>query len=278
MSELAAREAPVLLDGQRLGRASRGARPRYLGAKPMMTLDVGRGAPVLLLHGFGLSPRLYRRSAEELAARGQVRVIVPSLYDVTGPWTPESALGHLVATLDQLGLDRVTCIGHSFGGCFQLGLAATRVERVVELVFCDTLAWSRRWDLARQALHPVNLLLLATAGAAVDFAHTSLTHPTELAQAAWHGFVGDHRPLVAAVARSGIPSHVLWAQRDTLLRQDEGRAFASELGASFDVISPHRGGKTVDHNWMYRCPQLFADRVERLGLEAWRQGRSAGTQ
>jgi pimeloyl-ACP methyl ester carboxylesterase len=174
----------------------------------MMTLDVGTGAPVLLLHGFGLSPALYRRSAEELAARGQVRVVVPSLYDVSGPWTPESALGHLVATLDQLGLQQVTCIGHSFGGCFQLGLAATRGDRVVELVFCDTLAWTRRWDLARQALRPVNLVLLATAGAAIDFVHSSLTHPIELAQAAWHGFVGDHLPLVAAVGRSGIPSHV----------------------------------------------------------------------
>jgi pimeloyl-ACP methyl ester carboxylesterase len=236
----------------------------------MMTLDVGAGPPVLLLHGFGLSPRLYRRSAEELAARGQVRVVVPSLYDVAGPWTPESALAHLMITLDQHGLERVTAIGHSFGGCFQLGLAAACPERLVELVFCDTLAWTRQWDLARQALRPANLFLLATAGAAVDFAHTWLTHPSQMVQAAWHGFVGDHRPQVAAVAQSGIRSHVLWAERDTLLQRTEGRKFASRLGASFEVISPRPGGKTVDHNWMYRCPQLFVDHMERLGLRAWR--------
>ena len=269
MAEVAERAAAVAPNPRRLGLSSQLERLRPLPAKPMMTLDVGRGAPVLLLHGFGLSPRLYRRSAEELAARGKVRVVVPSLYDVTGPWTPESTLDHLIATLDQLGLERVTCTGHSFGGCFQLGLAATCPERVVELVFCDTLAWTRQWELARQAVRPVNLLLLATAGAAVDFAHTWLTHPTQLAQAAWHGFIGDHRRLVAAVAGTGISSHVLWAQRDTLLPQNEGRAFASELGASFEVVAPRPGGKTVDHNWMYRCPQLFVDHVERLGLVAW---------
>jgi pimeloyl-ACP methyl ester carboxylesterase len=235
----------------------------------MMTLDIGQGAPVLLLHGFGLSPSLYRRSARELAERGGVRVVVPSLYDVDGSWTPEAALAHLIATLDQLGLDRVTAIGHSFGGCFQLGLAATSPDRVVELVFCDTLAWTRQWELARQAVRPANLLLLATAGAAIDFAHTWLTHPSQLTQAAWHGFVGDHRPQVAAVAGAGIRSHVLWAERDTLLHREDGRTFASELGASFDLISPRPGGKTVDHNWMYRCPQLFADHIERLRLQAW---------
>ena len=71
------------------------------------------------------------------------------------------------------------------------------------------------------------------------------------------------------MAGTGIPRHVLWAQRDTLLPQNEGRAFASELGASFEVVAPRPAGKTVDHNWMYRCPQLFVDHVERLGLVAW---------
>jgi pimeloyl-ACP methyl ester carboxylesterase len=240
----------------------------------MMTLDIGEGPPMLLLHGFGLSPRLYRRSAQALADRGRVRVVVPSLYDVEGPWSPESALVHLVATLDQLGLDRFTAIGHSFGGCFQIGLAAACPERLIELVFCDTLASTRQWRLARQALNPVNFVLLATAGSAIDFVHTWLTHPSQLVQAAWHGFVGDHRPQLEVIARSGIPSHVVWAERDTLLHREDGQAFASAIGASFDVISPRPGGKTVDHNWMYRCPQLFADCIEGLNLQAWKSPSS----
>jgi pimeloyl-ACP methyl ester carboxylesterase len=235
----------------------------------MRTLDIGEGLPTLLLHGFGLSPRTYRRSAERLAAGGHVRVVVPNLYDVPDRWTPEGALAHLVATLDHLRLGKVTAIGHSFGSCLQLGLAATCPDRLVELVFCDTLALSREWTLARQALHPINLFLLATPGAALDFAHTWMTHPLEMARAAWHGFVGDHRPNVGAVARAGLRSHVLWAERDTLLRQDDGRRFAAELGATFSVIARPPGGGAVDHNWMYRCPELFVDHMERLGLLAW---------
>ncbi|HEX6394525.1 MAG TPA: alpha/beta hydrolase [Acidimicrobiales bacterium] len=238
----------------------------------MKRLDIGEGSPVLLLHGFGLSPLSYRRSAEQLAARGKVRVIVPDLFDTKRQWTPESALGELVGMLDELELDRVTAVGHSFGGCFELGLAATCPERVVELVFCDTLGLSNGWGLATQALRPTNLFLLATPGAALDFVHTFIAHPAGVAQAAWHGFVGDHHPDVTAVARAGLRAHVLWAERDTLLRQEEGRRFAKQLDATFTVVSPRPGGKTVDHNWMYRCPQLFVDKIERLSLEAWRGG------
>lgn len=201
-------------------------------------------------------------------------MIIPDLFDTRRQWTPESALGELLGMLDELGVDRITAVGHSFGGCFELGLAATCPERVVELVFCDTLGMSNGWALARQALRPTNLLLLATPGAALDFVHTFFAHPAEVGQAAWHGFVGDHHPDVAAVARAGLRSHVLWAERDTLLRQEEGRLFANQLEATFSVVSPRPGGKTVDHNWMYRCPQLFVDEIERLGLEAWRVGSS----
>ena len=198
-------------------------------------------------------------------------MIVPNLFDTSTQWTPESALVELVGLLDELGLGRVSAIGHSFGGCFELGLAATCPERLIELVFCDTLGVSNGWGLAKQALRPANFFLLATVGAALDFARTSLTHPAEIAQAAWHGFRGDHHPDVASVAHTGLPSHVLWAERDTLLHQDEGRQFAEELGASFTVVSPRPGGKTVDHNWMYRCPELLVDQIEGLGLEALTQ-------
>jgi pimeloyl-ACP methyl ester carboxylesterase len=237
--------------------------------RTMKRLDVGAGVPVLILHGFGLSPTSYRRSAELLSDRRRLRVIVPSLFDMEGRWTPEAALTRLIAMLDDLDLEQVSVVGHSFGGCFELGLAAACPERLSELVFCDTLGLSRSLRLAHQALHPANLLLLATPGAALDFAHTWLTHPIAVTQAAWHGFAGDHHPDIDAVRRAGLRSHVLWAERDTLLSQAEGSMFAERIGAAFHVVSPLPGGKTVDHNWMYRCPELFVSQLERLDLRLW---------
>ena len=71
-------------------------------------------------------------------------------------------------------------------------------------IFCDTLAWIREWPLARQALRPANPLLLATAGAAIDFVRTWITHPVHLAEAAWHGFTGDLRSQIEVVAEGNL--------------------------------------------------------------------------
>ena len=245
--------------------------PEHQSPRAVMDrLDIGTGSPILLLPGYGLRPHVYLRSAKAAVARGQMRIIVPSLYGLPGRWTSESVADQLAATLDHLGLERVTMIAHSFSGCVQLGFAAKYPDRIERLIFCDTLAWTREWPLARQALRPSNLVLLATAGAAIDFARTWLFHPLHLAEAGWRGFVGNLRSQIDEVASSGIPSHVLWAQRDTLLRQQDGRAFASELGATFEVLVPRPDGKTVDHNWPYRCPKLFADYMERLAGRAQR--------
>ena len=69
----------------------------------------------------------------------------------------------LQSTLDRLGLETVTMIGHSFGGGIELGFASAFPGRVEELVFSDTLAVSHEWGLADEAMrHPLRLLWLAT--------------------------------------------------------------------------------------------------------------------
>jgi pimeloyl-ACP methyl ester carboxylesterase len=226
---------------------------------------VGEGPPVLILHGYGLSPFSYRGTAELLAWRTQVAV--PAIFALHGRWSYERALQMLVATLDRLGLDRVTVIGHSFGGGLELGLAARYPERVIELVFADTLGMSREWVLAEEAVRPMTLFRLATPTAAVDFTRSWLTHPAQMIRAAWWGFVSDRRQEVATIASAGLPCHVLWANRDTLLNRRDGSEFARDLGASFTVVGPQLGGP-VDHDWMYRYPALFVEYLDKLGLAA----------
>ena len=229
-------------------------------------VDVGTGPAVVFLHGFAMRPWTYRRTAELLADR--TRVVVPDLFDVRGPWRYGRVLDAFVRTLDALGLDAVTLVGHSFGGGIELGFAAARPERVVELVFSDTLAVSEEWGLADEALrHPLGLARLATVPAATSFVQTWLAHPRQMVDAAWWGFRSRRDGDIHHVAASGIPAHVLWANRDSILSRADGLQFAERLGATFTVATTADGGP-VDHDWMFQQPELFVGHLEELGLRA----------
>jgi pimeloyl-ACP methyl ester carboxylesterase len=229
-------------------------------------IDLGKGAPVVMLPGFALPPAVYAQTALLLAE--SCRVIIPDLYRVSGPWRFDDILGRFTNTLEGLGLDRVTLIGHSFAGSLELGFAARRPERVVELVFADTLAVSREWPLAAHAVsHPLRLLWMATPSVAASFTRTALGHPRQVAQAAWWGFRSGRSDDIGRVAASNLATHVLWANRDSLLSRTDGRDFAQGLHASFTIVDGARG-KPVDHDWMYRHPRLFVDHIGKLDLVA----------
>ncbi len=234
-----------------------------------MPLDVpitaGDGPPVVLLQGFAMRPATYGGLVRLLAEH--CRVYVPDLFAVPGRWTYPGVLDSFVATIDDLELDRCTLIGHSFGGGFELGFASRFPERVVELVFSDSLAASREWRLAAEVLHhPVRLLRLATPMAASAFLETSVDHPGQLVGAAYWGFTSGRENESATIARAGIPAHVLWANRDSILSRSDGSRFADEMGASFTVASLARG--SLDHDWMFQEPEVFFDHLEELGLIA----------
>ena len=229
-------------------------------------IDTGNGSPVVLLHGYAMRPATYRRLVDLLAAR--CRVVVPDLFDLRGRWSYPAVLDAFTASLDRRGLERVTLLGHSFGGGIELGFASRFPGRVVELVFSDTLAVSREWGLADEALrHPMRLLRLATPKAAAAFAHSWVEHPRQLIEAGWWGFTSGRDGAVEACAQAGLPAHVLWANRDSVLSRSDGERFARELKATFTVASA-RDRRPIDHDWMFQDPDLFFAHLEELKLKA----------
>jgi pimeloyl-ACP methyl ester carboxylesterase len=238
------------------------------------SIDLGDGPPIVFMQGFGLQPRTYLDVASLLAHR--CRVLVPPLFAEPGAsWSPDRVLDDVVATLDAQELERVTMIGHSFGGALELNFAARYPDRVTELVFADTLAMSRAWSLALEAVHPLQLLWMATPRAAIDFTTSVITHPLCLMQAGWWGFRSDRRSQIEIVAATAIPRHVLWADRDSLLARSDGELFAEDLGADFTVVHG-TNQHPVDHDWVYRHPQLLVDHLDSLGLIAL-QGTTTST-
>jgi pimeloyl-ACP methyl ester carboxylesterase len=229
-------------------------------------IDTGEGSPVVVLHGYAMGPHPYRLLAERLAPR--CRVVIPDLFAVRGRWSYARVLEALIAAVDRLGLDRMTLLGHSFGGGLELGFASRFPERVVELVFSDTLAVSREWGLADEAMrHPWGLLRLATPTAAVAFARSWIEHPRQLVEAAWWGFTSGRDGVSEAIAHARLPAHVLWANRDSILSRRDGENFARELKASFTVASAP-DGRSIDHDWMFQEPDLFVAHLEELKLSA----------
>ncbi|MGH9296482.1 MAG: alpha/beta fold hydrolase [Acidimicrobiales bacterium] len=99
------------------------------------------GRPVLLLHGFPDSHRLWRHQLEPLAEAG-FRVIVPDLRRYGGSDKPEAleqyALPFLAADvlgiLDHLGIERAHLVGHDWGAVLAWAIASLVPDRTDHVV------------------------------------------------------------------------------------------------------------------------------------------------
>jgi 3-oxoadipate enol-lactonase len=131
--------------------------------------EVGRGSPLVLVHGLADDHRAWRRVLPRLLL--DHRVI---LYDFRGHG--QTSLGHpagtlaqlsddLAALLDQLGLDKSSLAGFSLGGTIIMRFAIDHPERVDRMVPVATSSRVGRaateWFLerARQADQGVDVLL-----------------------------------------------------------------------------------------------------------------------
>lgn len=113
---------------------------------PLALDDLGHGDPWVLLHSFPVDRRMWAAQREALAAAGHRAVAVDlpgfgasSLPDPAAP-SLDGYVDALLATLDALGLDRVTLLGLSLGGYVALRLAARAPGRLRALVLADTRA------------------------------------------------------------------------------------------------------------------------------------------
>jgi len=96
--------------------------------------DDGRGRPVfLLLHGFSGSVRSFDAVVPRLAEHGRVLRVDLRGHGRTGGHDgldAESQAAAVVGVLDELGIDRVTAVGHSYGADVALTLGH-RADKIV---------------------------------------------------------------------------------------------------------------------------------------------------
>ena len=94
---------------------------------------------VLLLHGFGSSLQTWDAWGQGLANEYRMVRLDIAGFGLTGPAEPgdysdEADVQRLLAVVDQLGLPRMTVVGHSMGGRLAWHFAAAHPQRVDKLV------------------------------------------------------------------------------------------------------------------------------------------------
>ncbi|HBR27714.1 MAG TPA: alpha/beta hydrolase, partial [Rhizobiales bacterium] len=110
----------------------------------------GKGAPVLLIHGFGASTYTWRHVAPELAKTHRVIAVdLKGFGQSDKPFDSRYSVFDQAELLAQLIVDKdlrnLTLVGHSFGGGIALLLALEANERlegrITKLVLLDSIAY-----------------------------------------------------------------------------------------------------------------------------------------
>ena len=243
--------------------------------RPAVYGDVGEGAPLVFLHGWGLTSRTYARVLPVLAAAGS-RVIAPALpgfgrtADLPGTLTWDKLADWVVALLDGIGIDEPAhLVGHSFGGGVATMTAWHHRERVRSLVLVNsiggstwksddrgerTLAERPWWDWGLRApsewtrkgyrrIVPV---------VARDFMENVMRHPGNLLRAGALARDADMRTHVAELAEGGLPVTILWGDRDRMLPQAGFVSLVEAAGGGSSVVA---GG----HSWLIADPAGFGE-------------------
>ncbi len=87
--------------------------------------SVGRGEPLLFMHGFGIAPQHGYDLIQNLS--GEFEVIAPSLYGMNYLENPPTSIGEQAELTQEfcsaLGLDSYCAAGHSLGGAVGMELA-----------------------------------------------------------------------------------------------------------------------------------------------------------
>ena len=105
-------------------------------------LDEGEGDPIVLLHGVPTSSYLWRDVIPELSDRG--RVIVPDLINFGLSDKTDEPLnfvehGEAIAEfIEDLGLENVTIVGHSWGGPIGLIYAVNNQDNIAGLAYFES--------------------------------------------------------------------------------------------------------------------------------------------
>ncbi len=240
-----------------------------LGGVTLELDDLGRGAPVLLLHGFPTTRRLWAGVAPALAEAGY-RVLAP---DLAGYGASSAAAGvsigmadqarWMLRLLDHLGIESAAIVAHDVGSAAAQIMLAEAPRRVRALAVLDgvyagewamdAVASIQSWDPANAArLAPVLVRRLGKSMRDVLSAYAGEEGGLRLIRAARDLRPAETAAILDRLRGHQVPSLVLWGERDTYLPLETvARPLADLLGAQVLLLP---GG----HFLPLDCPEQVA--------------------
>jgi len=227
-----------------------------IGAARVRLEEDGKGFPLLLLHGFPATRRLWARVSPMLVEAG-FRVLIP---DPIGYGESEAPAGAridmasqarwMLELLSQLGVTRVALVAHDVGSAAAQLMVIHEPRRISRLAVLDgvyggewamgAIASIQSWDPAEaHRLFPVLARRLAKSAALREMLapYQGAQGGLQLIRAARDLDPQQTANIGAQLRSSGVPAAVLWGERDEFLSIEEvGRPLAQLLGASLVTL------------------------------------------
>ena len=249
----------------------------------------GAGGPVVFLHGFGTSGRLWS-DVVSLMPPGHRLVVVDLLgYGRSDPPSGRALslrahAARVAQLLDALSIADACVVGHGLGGGVAQALAVHHAARVSRLALVSSIAFgdwfTRDLRLARLAMPLLGQLppswLLSMVRAEVERGYVDPGRAAHALDKFGRPFTtpagrdalrahivaldrGETRALAASLPRVAVPTAVVWGADDPFLPVTFGRRLAAAIPhASFDVVPDARHFLPDD------CPRPLADLLATL--------------
>jgi pimeloyl-ACP methyl ester carboxylesterase len=216
---------------------------------PLAFDDIGAGSPMLLLHGFPATRRLWQHVIPRLP---HIRAIAVDLLGYgESPDAPDVGMAAqataLLALLDQLGIESVHVAAHDVGTAAAQILTVRAPHRVRSLALIDGVyesEWAmgavesvRAWDPAEAArLQPVLARRLRSIRPLLE-SFAGERGGRRLIHAARCLDPSETMGLTARLRDTRVPVRVLWGADDAYLPADRvGRQLAEALGVELTVV------------------------------------------
>jgi pimeloyl-ACP methyl ester carboxylesterase len=263
--------------------------PAARRASALYCATYGSGAPLLLVHGLGVSGAVFQPLIPVLAARYQV--IVPDLRGhgqsrcLPGPDSAERLADDIENLLDLLGITSCFALGYASGGAVAQQLARSQPDRVRGLAL--VCSYARNAVTIREhiqsRLRPELFRLLGAAGVGRLAAHTGCPRgaPADTFAFVCDAMAANDGRRIAPIARSLLnfdsrpwlkqvvcPALIVAGADDTITPPRAARELADGLPNAQLHIIPHAGHWLVKTHttalqdlvvpWLDRCEEVVA--------------------
>jgi pimeloyl-ACP methyl ester carboxylesterase len=264
--QLAAFEAQELTAERRREIAKAQPRTRPWAARGPVVSDItGDGPPLILLHGLAGSATWWQRNTPTLEKQFKVLVIDLPGFGASkrdARFVLDDAPAQLIETMDRLGIERASVIGHSMGGLVAAGVAAGYPDRVDKLVLVDAGFLSLDPHLHHRITGPLRTLRWTAPSLLPVVAWDAIrSGPIRMAQATTQILRADWRQKLAKIQ---APTLVVWGEHDRICPIGIGRSIVGAVADSRLVVI-----SGAAHSPMWERPEVFDREVlEFLGQDA----------